>query len=409
MSTVTLVKVKGASTAALNTKSNRIESIDLLRGTVMIIMALDHVRDYFHSDAFLYEPTDLALTNVPLFLTRFITHYCAPIFVFLAGASAYLYGAKKSRKELSFFLLTRGIWLVLVELFIVSLFRTFNPTYIYSNLQVIWAIGISMIALAAIIYMKRGFILCLGIVLMAGHNLLDNVHVPGDNMLSFLWALLHEMKQFTIGHFLIRIHYPLLPWIGIMATGYYFGYLYSRGYNSVKRNKTLLCLGSGAIMLFLILRSFNLYGDAAHWSIQKDNVFTLLSFLNVSKYPPSFLYILVTLGPALIFLALAEKPLNVITEKIAIFGRVAMFYYLAHILLIHVLATISAVILGYKFSDMVLSTSLTNAAGLKGYGFNLTFVYNVWIALILLLYPLCKRFDEYKRRHQSIKWWLSYF
>jgi uncharacterized membrane protein len=374
----------------------------------MIIMALDHVRDYFHKGAFLYDPTDLTQTNVILFFTRWITHYCAPIFIFLAGISAYLYGARKSKRELSFFLFTRGIWLVLVELFVLSLFRTFNPTYPYFNLQVIWAIGISMITLSLLIYMNRRSILLTGILLIAAHNLLDNVHVTGNGMLSFLWAVLHEQRHFTLGNFTINVHYPLLPWIGIMALGYSFGSFYSPSYDAEKRRKLFLYLGSGAIALFIILRLGNFYGDPNEWSAQKNTVSSFLSFLNVTKYPPSLLYILITLGPALIFLALTEKPLNAWTAKTTVLGRVPMFYYLAHILLIHILAVIAAVITGYKLSDMILSTSVQTAPQLKGYGFDLPIVYGVWIVLVLILYPFCKWFDHYKRTYQSDKWWLSY-
>ncbi|MDP4263316.1 MAG: heparan-alpha-glucosaminide N-acetyltransferase domain-containing protein [Bacteroidota bacterium] len=389
-------------------KSKRVQSIDLLRGVVMIVMALDHVRDYFHADAFLYDPTDLSRTSIFLFFTRFITHYCAPVFVFLAGTSAYLSGTKRTRKELSRFLLTRGIWLVLLELFIIVLFRTFNPTYPYVHLQVIWAIGISMMALSAIIYMNRSWMLLTGILLIAAHNLLDNVHVPGNGVAAFGWSLLHDTGHFKFGYFSVFVHYPILPWIGIMTTGYYFGQLYIPGYDPRKRKNILLSLGCGALALFVILRSGNLYGDAAHWSVQKNAAFSLLSFLNVTKYPPSLLYTLITLGPAFIFLAFAEKPLNALTAKLAVYGRVPMFYYLAHILLIHVFATIGAMIIGYKFSDMILSDSVQVAPALKGYGFNLLVVYAVWIGLVLLLYPCCKWFDQYKRTHQSKKWWLSY-
>lgn len=390
-------------------KNKRVASIDVLRGLVMVIMAIDHVRDYFHRDAFIFEPEDLTRTSVVLFFTRFITHYCAPVFVFLAGTSAFLYGSKKSRKELSYFLFTRGIWLVLVELFIISLFRSFNPHYIYSNLQVIWAIGICMIILSAAVYMKRTWILVAGLLLIAGHNLLDNVHVPGNGALSFLWALLHEPKGFSyLGNYYVFVRYPLLPWIGLMMTGYYLGRLYLPGYDPRKRKDTLLSLGVGAIALFIILRSGNFYGDPAPWSEQTSTTFTFLSFINVTKYPPSLLYILITMGPSLIFLALAEKPLNALTAKLAIFGRVPMFYYLAHVLLIHILATIAAMCTGYSFSDMVLSTSVLKAPSLKGYGFELLFVYGVWVVLIFMLYPLCKWYDRYKRNNLPLKSWLSY-
>jgi uncharacterized membrane protein len=388
------------------TKNKRIESIDFLRGIVMIIMALDHVRDYFHYDAFMFSPTDLSQTNVPLFFTRFITHYCAPVFVFLAGTSASLYGVKRSKKQLSLYLLTRGLWLVFLEIFIVGLFRTFSYTYL--NLQVIWAIGISMIVLSAIIYLPRSLILLLAISLIAAHNLLDGVHVAGNSSFAVLWSILHDVKHFTYGQFIIYVHYPVLPWIGVMTAGYYLGSLYGPHYPAANRKKILFALGVGAIALFIILRFENWYGDRAQWSTQKNTAFTLLSFLNVEKYPPSLLYLLITLGPALVFLALTEKPINnKWMSKIIIFGRVPMFYYLAHILLIHILAIVCALIAGYP-AMIVLNESVNNTPALRGFGFSLAAVYEIWIGLVFLLYPLCKWFESYKRSHQSEYWWLSY-
>lgn len=389
-------------------RATRLESIDLLRGIVMIIMALDHTRDYFHNSAFLFNPEDLTQTNPVLFFTRWITHFCAPVFVFLAGTSAYLYGAKRTTKELSIFLFTRGLWLVFVELFVLILIKTFNPSFHFIHVQVIWVIGISMIVLSALIFSKWSFILLTGIVLIAAHNLLDGVHVPGNNGLSLLWSLLHEPGRFTFGPFTVSVLYPLLPWIGTMALGYCAGTLFARGFDPAKRKKILLWLGSGAIFLFIILRSGNVYGEAAHWSAQKNTVFTILSFLNVTKYPPSLLYILMTLGPALIVLALTERPLNALTEKISVFGRVPMFYYLSHFLLIHLLAVIGAVILGYQWSDMILAGRVNAEPQLKGYGFDLPVVYAVWASVILVLYPLCKWFDRYKRTHLPRNKWLSY-
>jgi len=389
-------------------KSRRIESIDLLRGIVMIIMALDHVRDYFHTGAFLYNPEDLNHTNVILFITRWITHFCAPVFVFLAGTSAFLYGAHKTKRELSLFLLTRGLWLVLAELVILSLFRTFNPSYHFLNLQVIWVIGVAMIFLSAMIYMKRTVLLLTGILLITCHNLLDNVHVPGNNIPAFLWALLHEPGYFKFGYFTIHVHYPAIPWIGIIAIGYCAGDLFARGYDPEKRRATLLSVGLLTTALFIIVRYINVYGDFSHWSVQKSAAFTILSFLNLTKYPPSCLYILMTLGPALIFLALAEKPLNGLAKKATVLGRVPMFYYLLHIFLIHLFAMLAAVISGYKWSDMILSTMIQRSPDLKGYGFNLLTVYVVWVALIFILYPICKWFDHYKTTHRSGQRWLSY-
>ncbi len=389
------------------TKTTRIQSIDLLRGIVMIIMALDHVRDYFHYDAFLYSPTDLSQTSTTLFFTRFITHYCAPVFVFLAGASAFLSGTKKSKKMLSTFLFTRGLWLVFVEVFILSLFRTFNPSYEYLNLQVIWAIGLSMIVLSGLIYLKTSYILVLSLALVLGHNLLDNVHVSGNGFTSFLWAVLHEQKSFTIGYISIFVNYPILPWIGVMALGYCCGSLYTNGFDEKRRRKSLLFIGLGAILLFIALRANNFYGDAANWSSQKNMLYSLLSFTNVTKYPPSLLYSLITLGPALVFLSVSERPLKSFGKKIIVFGKVPMFYYLAHILIIHIFASIAALMTGYP-EMLMLNTSVFKTTALKGYGFNLVEVYIIWVAIIFFLYPFCKWFGQYKTANQSKDWWLSY-
>lgn len=389
-------------------RSKRIGSIDFLRGIVMIIMAIDHVRDYFHADAFVYSPTDLSKTNVALFFTRWITHFCAPVFVFLAGTSAYLYGAKRSPKDLSYFLFTRGVWLVVVELFILGFFRTFNLSFSYFNLQVIWAIGICMMVLSVLTRLPWAVILGIGIVLVFGHNLLDSIHLQGTATRSIIWSMLHDVNHYTIGRFLVYVHYPVLPWIGIMALGYCLGHMYTAEVDAGRRRKVLTILGIGAIALFILLRLINVYGDASHWTVQKSAVFTLLSFINVTKYPPSLLYTLMTLGPALLILSISEKPLLRWQEKITVFGRVPMFYYLAHILLIHLYALAGAVISGFRAGDMVLSASVNDAPQLKGYGFGLPVVYLVTISLVLLLYPLCRSYDRFKRRHQATWPWLSY-
>lgn len=256
--------------------------------------------------------------------------------------------------------------------------------------------------------MNKYAIFIAGILLIATHNLLDNVHVQGNGIASFLWASLHQPGYFTLGNFTFSVRYPLLPWIGVMAVGYVAGSLFIPTFNTKKRKKILLLLGGGAIMLFLIFRAANFYGDAAQWSLQKNALFTLLSFLNVTKYPPSLLYILMTMGPALICLSLFEKPLNKLTSKVTVFGRVPMFYYLIHLFLIHAFAIIGAIISGYKWQDMILSTRVNASPQLNGYGFYLITVYIIWIGLVIILYPFCKWFDEYKRCHQAMKWWLSY-
>jgi uncharacterized membrane protein len=389
-------------------RTTRIESIDVLRGLVMVIMALDHVRDYFHKDAFFYSPTDLSKTSVWLFVTRFITHFCAPVFMFLAGISAYQYGIRKGRTELVFFLWTRGLWLVFAELIVLSLIRSFNISFPFFSLQVIWAIGICMIALSAIVQLNARVIAIIAITLIIGHNILDHVHISGNGAAAFIWSVLHDENRFTYGSFTFFVHYPVIPWIGLMSLGYYLGRLYAPGFDGERRRTLLMIMGLIAIVFFVNLRYTNWYGDPHKWSVQSTQLLTLLSFFNVTKYPPSLLYILITIGPALVFLALSEKPLNGLTSKLAMFGRTAMFYYLAHMLLIHLFALIGAKLQGFSFSSMVLSTTVDESPALRGYGFSLPIVYLIWIALVLMLYPLCKWYDQYKREHVQEKWWLSY-
>lgn len=388
--------------------NKRILSIDLLRGLVMVIMALDHVRDYFHAGAFLYDPLDLEKTSTILFFTRWITHFCAPVFMFLAGTSAFLVGQRKTKKQLSAFLLKRGLWLVFLELVIVNFGWNFAITFPTMLFIVIWALGISMIVLAGLIHLPKKIILLIGILLVAGHNLLDSIHVPGNTLPAFGWSLLHDPNFFTWQGKSLFIGYPVLPWIGIMALGYCLGNLYTTGYDAAKRKRTLLLIGGSAIGLFILLRLTNVYGDAAHWSQQKSPFLTFLSFIKTSKYPPSLLYILMTLGPAMIFLAFTEKANNAVAKVFSVYGRVPMFYYILHIYLIHLTAMIaSEFFTNVDWRTWLLNQPLWFNDGLKGYGFSLKIVYLVWLVIVIGLYPLCKWYDRYKANHKE-KWWLSY-
>jgi len=389
---------------------NRVQSIDLLRGLAIIIMALDHTRNYFHADAMIFGPADLTRTTVPLFFTRWITHFCAPVFVFLAGTSAFLVGQRKTKKELSLFLLSRGLWLIFLELTVVNIGWTFNIHFPFFVLGVIWALGISMLVLSILVHLPYAIILGFGIVLVAAHNLLDTIHVPGNTFRSFLWSALHDPGYGReSGHLIIEgrafiVDYPVLPWIGVIALGYCFGSLYKADVDVETRRKRLLILGVAAVLLFIFLRVLNNYGDPHPWSDQKSSAFTFLSFLKVTKYPPSLQFILMTLGPALLFLAVAEKFLKGFGKAIIHIGRVPLFFYLAHIYLIHLLALFAAKFSGYDWIDMVSEKPLLPVV--NGYGFSLGIVYVVWIIVVLMLYPLCKWYDGYKSSHK--KWWLSY-
>jgi uncharacterized membrane protein len=390
-------------------RNSRIESIDLLRGIVMIIMALDHARDYFNRSAYLFDPTDLQHTTVALFLTRWITHYCAPVFMLLSGISAWLYGRKNGRAAVSFFLLTRGIWLIIVEVFIVTLGWTFNLHYGIFILQVIWAFGISMIVLSGLVYARRGALLAIALLLIGAHDLLDGIHVGGSGLAAVLFSFLHTQQGFSFGPVNFFIGYPILPWIGLIALGYWLGDLYDPNYDPVQRRRSLRRLGWGAIALFIVIRAFDGYGDPSHWSVQRNFVYTVLSYINISKYPPSLLYILLTIGPALLFLSAAERPLNALTRPLAVIGRVPMFYYLVHIYFLHALAVVAAAASGFPPAAMVnLTNWVTANPQLKGYGFGLGVVYAVWIGTVIVLYPLCRWFDQYKRSHAARQKWLSY-
>ena len=389
-------------------KTGRIGSIDLLRGAVMIIMALDHVRDYFHAGAFLYDPADLSQTTVFLFFTRWITHFCAPIFVLLAGCSAYLSGQRKTKPELASFLVKRGLWLILLELTLINFAWAFNLSFGFQLLGVIWALGIGMICLAGSLFIPRKMVLVIGLLLVAGHNLLDGIHVPGKGLLAVGWAILHDQKVFEYRSLFLFVGYPLIPWIGLILLGYCLGPIFSASYSPLQRKKLLLLLGMVCLAVFVLVRWINLYGNLQPWSNQSSPLLTFLSFISISKYPPSLDYLLVTVGIALLFLAWTEKLSGPVARAISVFGRVPFFYYLVHLYIIHVLALLAAVISGRPWTDMVsFNTWISYNPNLRGYGFNLGIVYLVWISIILILYPLCKRYDAYKTKHRE-KWWLSY-
>lgn len=374
----------------------------------MVIMALDHVRDYFHLGSFYIDPTDIETTTPILFFTRFITHFCAPVFVFLAGTSAYLYGNKKPKSELFRFLFTRGIWLILLEMVVNNLIWTFDITYSLQIFQVIWAIGFSMVCLSFLIFLPKYVILIIGAILIAGHNMLDGIMVQGQSFQDIIWYALHQQNWivFNSDH-VVAIQYPLIPWIGLMALGYLFGSFYQKDFDPSLRNKWLLTLGAGSIALFLVLRGINLYGNLLPWSIQDTSTKTVLSFLNVTKYPPSLLFFLITLGPAMLFLYAFENTKNKLTDFFLVFGRVPLFYYFTHMLMIHTFAIIGILIFGGNWRDMIITAEGLINEELITYGYSLFVAYLVWIGVVALLYPFCKNYMKYKADNKD-KWWLSY-
>lgn len=369
----------------------------------MILMALDHVRDFFHADAFLFDPADLNQTTWPLFFTRFVTHYCAPVFIFLAGTSAFFVGKRLDKKELSVWLLKRGIWLILVELVIIKFAWRFNYDIYFYGFGVIWAIACSMLFLAFVLHLPRKVLIGLCLVGIFGHNLLD-----GYQPESFrgMWTFLHVRGFATIGEVSFKVVYPLIPWIFVMPLGYHFGALYTE-MEQKTRVKWLKMIGVSAIALFFIIRGVNVYGDARPWEVQSSSLFTMLSFFNVSKYPPSLLYLLITLGPSILFLAFSESWKGKFLDKIVVIGRVPMFYYILHIYLIHLLAMLAATLTGFSASSMILDVFVTLSPELKGYGFSLGITYLVWLGLVIGMYPICNWYYNYKKNNRD-KWWLSY-
>ncbi len=385
--------------------SKRIQSLDLLKGLVMVIMALDHTRDYFHNAAFLFEPTDPLRTDVPLYLTRWITHFCAPAFSFLAGLSAFLVGKRKSGKELSSFLFKRGLWLVFIEITVVNFSWYFDIHFGLVTLLVIWSLGISMILLAGLIHLPSKFILIFSLVVIFGHHLLD--HAQFEN--SIFSTLFHKEVFFTLSNGThVFIGYPILPWAGVMSLGYYFGSYYNRDMALKKRQNFLKITGFATIGLFIIIRTANGYGNSSEWQLYETLPQTLFSIFNPAKYPPSLSYILMTLGPTFLFLAYAEKWKGKTVDFFSVFGKVPFFYYIVHIYVIHFFALLLAQFTGFGWRKMILSDWVTESESLQGYGVDLWLVYLIWLGIIILLYPLCKKFGSYKMRHRE-KWWLSYF
>jgi uncharacterized membrane protein len=368
----------------------RIDSIDVVRGLVMVIMALDHSRDFL--SVLDYQPTDLSKASTVLFFTRFITHYCAPTFIFLTGTGAFLFlNNGKTKNQAARFLLSRGIWLIILEMTVFHVGWQMTLNYSFSFLQVIWVIGISMIILSALIYLPARVLAAFGLLLIAGHNLLDKVNPASFGHAGVvIWDFLHVQNVVSIGHFQFFVLYPLIPWVGVMALGYSFGALYKL--EAARRKRILLAIGFSAIALFIILRVFiNGYGDPFAWANQHVWYRTGLAFINVQKYPPSLDYLLITLGPIMLLLAVLETVQTKVTNVLVVYGRVPLFYYILHLYLLRLFQGIALVICKYTHTP---------------FGFGLPVVYLVWLLTVFILYFPARWYMNYKREHKQ--WWLGY-
>jgi uncharacterized membrane protein len=378
----------------------RLDSIDLLRGFVIALMVLDHTRDYFHISAYSFDPTDPARTHIWLYVTRWITHLCAPTFVFLAGVSIYLQGVNgKNKAQLTRFLVSRGVWLIVLELTVLAFGLNFALPFLF--LQVIWAIGVSMILLAGLIWLPRAAAAIIGAAIVAGHQLLAPINPADVGGFAPLWTLGFEFGP-AFGRGLVS--YPAIPWFGVMCLGYALGPVFVQ--DPERRNRTLLVLALGAIVLFCVLRAINGYGDPRHWRAFPDAAATVMSFFNVSKYPPSLLFVLVTLGVSLLCLLAFQRLRGLLARVLLAYGRTPLFTYVLHIYAVHGASLVVAMLAGYPAAYHVNFLADPFRLYNAGFGFNLVVVYVVWLAILVALYPASRWFAEVKRRRRD--WWLSY-
>ncbi|EIL91526.1 MULTISPECIES: DUF1624 domain-containing protein [Rhodanobacter] len=405
MATTTTMHNRGRAGSDHPSGRFRIESVDLLRGVIIVIMALDHVHDFFGAPG--ANPTDLATTTAPLFLTRWITHFCAPVFFLLTGTGARLALQRLSRNELSRFLLTRGLWLLFLEVVVMRFALQFNLDYQVTIITVLWALGWSMIVLAGLIHLPDRAIVAFGVILVAGHNLLDGIPATAFGDFAPLWSVLHA-PGFLINtpRHGVFIAYPLIPWLGVTALGYTLGQAYR--WSDERRRALLLRLGAGLVAGFVLLRLLNVYGDPFPWSVQKSPLWTLLSFLDTNKYPPSLLFLLMTLGPALLLLRVFDVGTPRWLRPALTIGKVPLFFYVLHFYLIHLLAVAACYLRFGHVDGMFRSPDLGHFpfTAPAGWAAGLPVIYLLWGVVVLALYPLCRWYADIKRRRKD--WWLSY-
>ncbi|HET9862465.1 MAG TPA: heparan-alpha-glucosaminide N-acetyltransferase domain-containing protein [Steroidobacteraceae bacterium] len=395
--------------AVTDQRAYRLSSIDMLRGLVIIIMAIDHTRDFF-SQSMTIDPMNDPNAPLSLALTRWITHFCAPVFVLLSGTSAGLMAARKSPRELAWFLFTRGVWLILIEIFVISTAVSFSPGGIgqlggrtLAFMQVIWVIGASMVLLGGAQFLGRKVCLVAGAIIVLGHNLLDGHWPEARGLLDTsapLWAALHVPMSKVAGPFHFLFLYPLLPWFGVMLLGYGASLLFER--EAGARNRALLRWGIVITLGFVVLRFIDGYGEPNHWQAQARAAATLIDFLNTTKYPPSLLFLAMTLGPAAIFCAYADRMHGFFKDMFVMYGRVPFAFYVAHFYLLHLLSLLLGVVQGVDVKLLMTFPPFYP----KNYGVSLPLVYLVWASVIAILYPFCRWVAGVKSRNRA--WWLSY-
>ncbi len=385
---------------------NRINSIDFTRGLVMVIMALDHVRDLFHINSLTQNPVDLNTTTAGIFATRWITHLCAPTFVFLSGTSAYLvFKRNNDLAKTKHYLRTRGLWLILLEFTVINFILWTDIYFRILVIQVIFAIGLGFIVLSFLLKVSPRILAIAGLAIIFGHNLLQGVFFEGNNAAQFVWAIFFRLQPFQITpNFNFTVLYPLIPWWGILLTGFAAGKIFELPLE--KRKKIWLQIGLASLSLFCLIRLTNVYGDPAPWAPQKTALFTFFSFMNVNKYPPSLLYALVTLGIMSIILSLSDGVKNRVTDFFSTYGKVPLFYYLAHWYIIHPAMFIMVFLQGFTWDDLEFGAFKFGRPA-AGSGVELPVVYLVWLGIVLLLYPLCKWYGRYKAAHPE-NWLLRY-
>lgn len=386
--------------------NKRILSIDILRGLVMVIMALDHIRGLMHSHAMTNSPTDLNTTTPALFFSRWITHLCAPAFVFLSGLSVYLSAKRKPIGETRSFLLKRGLWLIVLEFTIINFMLWFDVQFRVLLMQVIATIGAGFIILSLLLKVSPRVLGIISVIIIFTHNLLQLVP-PSKNQFAGTLQNIFFMRGLQVysKEFMMVFTYPVLQWTGIMLLGYSFGRIFEK--EASARNKILLRIGLGSLALFVMLRLLNVYGDPAPWTSQKNGLYTFLSFLNVTKYPPSLIFTLLFLGIGITFLSFAEKLPKALQNLLSVYGSVPMFYYLLHLVLIRLAIFIMVFAQGFQWKDLQFGPFQLGRPA-SGSGMGLAGVLLAWLAIVAILYPLCKWYSNYRKNHPE-KEWLRYF